>query len=68
MMSKQNYVNFAVMLKQEKDTLTNYVNPGSISAIEELERIVGEIAYLFSLDNPLFDRERFFKACGMEVD
>ena len=34
---------------------------------EHIQFIADDFAALFGADNPLFDRERFFKACGLDA-
>jgi hypothetical protein len=67
MMTKKEYKKFAEMFKREKIELSKYADAISDSCQLELERIIGEVAYIFATDNPYFDRDKFFEACGLEV-
>ena len=53
---KRHYEDVARLLKSSRDPC-----PACITVL------AAEFANLFTADNPLFDRERFLMACGLEV-
>jgi len=60
-MSKKHYIKFAQYIK-------NYLSAGNGAiAKSQIEREAQEMAdmIVFCNDNPLFDKERFLKACGL---
>ena len=63
-MTKKDYVKFANRIRSQiqdaEDECNDYARQSAI-------RTANDAAGIFAADNPRFDRERFLKACGMEV-
>ena len=54
-MSHKEYEKFAEMLRRH----------GSILSVAATERLASDMARIFIEDNPAFDTQRFFRACGI---
>jgi len=59
-MTKKDYQKFADMFRHE----LILENEGS-DADKAIWRIIGNVADLFQVDNPRFDRDRFLRACDV---
>jgi len=62
-MTKKNYIEFANMLAGEI-ALANHSKDSK--RILTVENIVRSTADVFARDNGMFDRQRFYEACGMK--
>lgn len=60
-MRKKDYIKFAAMLKEQHDQTKVLARPDAWIHVEE---IIIATADIFAEDNPNFDRDRFYKACG----
>lgn len=62
-MSKRHFEALAAIIKEAPD----YFLPSETAKLEPMRaRIARDIADMCRQENPLFDRGRFLKACGME--
>jgi len=57
-MSRKHYIQFAIIFKEQLED-----NPNSR---ETIISIIQESMMVFRLDNPRFDSEKFWNACGLE--
>lgn len=55
-MTKKDYIKFAKMLSK--------FGTSNMIGMSEFKILVEEMSYIFQEDNPSFNRERFFEACG----
>jgi hypothetical protein len=62
-MSKKDYIKFAAMLKEQHDIAQDTLFSQGKTAVENVIKASAEI---FAEDNPRFDHDRFYKACGMD--
>lgn len=58
-MTRKDYQKFAEMLKKQMEEV-----PYSHAYI--MQGTIKEIADIFQRDNPRFNRQRFYEACGLE--
>ena len=58
-MTRKDYVRFAAMLRAS-------TRPASNETVDSIREIALRMCNIFEIDNPLFDRSRFLKACGVE--
>jgi hypothetical protein len=67
-MSKKHYILFAKMINDRIEDLKGGRYAHANSRIQELEIITREMIHIFQQDNFLFDRDRFYTACGFTFD
>ncbi len=53
-MTRKGYEMFAKYIKEEE------------APLNVMRRLAVELAAMFKIDNPRFDKHKFYKACGME--
>jgi hypothetical protein len=63
MLSRQHYQNIAAAIKGSRDTCGDTGMAGD--ALSVVDDLAHAIANYFQSDNPRFDRDRFFTACGL---
>jgi len=61
MMSKKDYVRFAIMFSEELSDLHELDEEESMAGVL-LARIIRNTTKIFSEDNPMFDSEKFYSA------
>jgi hypothetical protein len=63
--SKKDYEMIAATLEKHSNPL---LSPGMVARIQEatVKSIAQDLAVQFAEDNPMFSRERFLKACGVQ--
>jgi len=59
--SKRDYAAFAHLIKISANT---YYNAGKYAELEGVHEVIGRLADLFAMDNPKFDRNKFWKAAA----
>lgn len=64
MFTKRHYEAIAKSIKQSGNSYPGIVN--GASAFQYHEYLIEKLADMFAGDNPIFDREKFFKACGID--
>jgi hypothetical protein len=68
-MTKKDYVKFAQMFKTKMDATQQALDSGAGERATgysmAIYDIAGDMARIFADDNPLFDSDRFLKACGL---
>jgi len=70
-MTKKNYQEFASMIKHRlahagtEDPAEHYMQSYQSVAICEIIAIANEMAVVFQIDNPRFDKIKFLTACGV---
>lgn len=68
-MSKKDYIKFANMVKALVNETKSPLTPNAARESEQLlycSIFSNKMADIFAQDNPLFDRDRFLKACGLQ--
>ena len=66
--SKKDYIAIARIIEAERGKATSPDNDEAqalIAGVDMADNIARGLARYFASDNPLFNKERFFKACGM---
>jgi len=65
-MTRKHYQAFAQIIKDEREAL-KLLDPNMVAVANVSTFIMAnKMATIFAHDNPQFDRERFFKACGFD--
>lgn len=65
-MSRKHYREVAEIIKAERDAW-QILEPNMRSAVMTSTFIMAtKLATMFALDNPLFDRSKFYQACGFD--
>lgn len=65
-MTRKHYEKFAALFAGEKALLDSWTNgPLYTTRMTLLRNIILSTADIFAQDNPRFDRERFYTACGL---
>ena len=65
-MTKKDYVKIAAAFKETKVVGDARTDDAVFAAMGTWNALREEIAAICAIDNPRFDRARFYKACGME--
>lgn len=67
-MSRKHYEAMAQIIRAERNVgHDDGMSPDMIAGIDLATRnIAGQLATVFQIDNPNFDRNRFFDACNIE--
>lgn len=65
-MTKKDYVKIADVLRERLSVNPAHSKEGSGWYRKGIELVAGDLAIVLTLDNPRFDRARFYKACGLE--
>ena len=63
-MSRKHYREVAAILKARRDELSYCVSTNL--ARTQIDIVTVQLATMFKLDNPRFDRQRFYDAAGMD--
>ena len=64
-MSKKDYIKFAKVLSELKPVKTDIESVRCYGLrVSQWDKLVERIADIFQNDNPRFNKNRFFKACG----
>lgn len=64
-MTRKDYVKFAAMLAGEMAIAQDKVGTKREVAVDAVRCIILMTADIFAQDNPRFDRQRFYEACGL---
>lgn len=65
-MTRKHYAQFAQIIKDEQEAL-EVLDPNMASVAKASTFIMAnKMATIFAQDNPRFDRDKFFKACGYD--
>lgn len=67
-MSKKHYIQFAKMIHDRIEDLKDGHYAHADDRLREIEMITREMIHIFQQDNFLFDRDRFYTACGFTFD
>ena len=65
-MTKKDYIIIAEAIKSAKVSLS-YASVCMPETNRTIEHIVNNLAFTLAIENPLFDKVRFSKACGVET-
>lgn len=60
-MSRKDYVRIAALVRDLGDTLSDPTQATDIA----MRDFIGELANMLKEDNPNFDKQRFYEACGV---
>jgi len=57
-MTRKDYIQIAAVIRAERDKYN------SVETVKVLQRLVGELGYVFKADNSAYNGEKFHRACG----
>lgn len=64
-MTKKHFEKFAAMFAGEIALARSAASQGNFDRVTQVRNIIFSSADIFAQDNPRFDRERFYAACGL---
>lgn len=64
-MTRKDYIKFAGLFAGEMALAQSAASQGDFARVTQVRNIVLSTADIFAQDNPRFDRERFYTACGL---
>jgi len=67
-MTRKDYVAIAEVFKEQTKWLQPEIIQNEQQSYNTLRHLAKDLCDVFERDNPLFDRDRFLKACGFSDD